>query len=758
MKRFMLLLLLCCTLVGVWAGPVRADGMILPLTPEAGYLAVRYHHVTVEIDDFFAVTRVEQEFYNPHDFAVEGRYLFPIPPGAVLSDFVLEIDGERQEVIRQDGEATNAALFAAIEAQHDPSLLRYADWEALMVDLELPPGDVQTMVLEYAEALGTSGAMRRYHYVLSTEQYTAFPLEEVSVSVEIHSLRGLGSIYAPNHDVLTERLGEGRARVTWAAQQVQPGEDFVLFFAPAEAGFGAGLLTGTLAEREHFLFLFAPEQTERQDTTLPKDIVFVIDRSGSMQGEKMVQARDALQFILGQLGTEDRFSIVSFDDELGVFAPALRPMDGDSLAEARRFTRGLEARGSTDIDGALGAGLEILARSEARPGVPRLVVFLTDGLPTAGVTDEAQIAERARRSNAEVGARLHVFGVGYDVNTHLLDRLSAENSGSVTYVQPGENLEVVLADFYRRIADPVLTDVTLSFEGLEVESLYPAQLPDLFHGSTLMISGRYHATGDTAVVRVRGRAGERTREYAYTFDLGETGGHDFVPRLWATRRAGELLDAVRVEGESSALVEELRALGLDYGIVTPYTTFVIAAQESGAASMENMSLYERGSDLNQVFGEVTVRARVQNQLYQDASRSNLATGANVVQRGEHNLARVATQSIDLALLRSYDAGEGPITEAWIAANIQVDREVAFASSEYFALASDPELRPFLQAGSNVIFAYEGEIIRVDDPDAPVQEPVTLQPVSPVGGQRPGAFRSFRQIMREFFSWLWGLLY
>jgi Ca-activated chloride channel family protein len=702
--------------------------MILPLTLDAGYLAVRYHHVTVEIDDHHAVTRVEQEFYNPHDLPVEGRYLFPVPPDAILSNFTAEVDGERQQVTRQDGAATNRALFTAVEAQHDPTLLQYADWETLAFDLSLPAGGSRKMTLSYEEVLVPSGGMLHYHYVLSTERYSALPLDEVSVEVDLRSSSGLGTIYAASHNVTTERMEEeGHARVSWAAENIRPTEDFDLFFAPADGGFGSGLLTGEREGQEHLLFLFAPETVARQEDGLPKDIVFVIDRSGSMQGEKMSQAQNALQFILGQLNPEDRFSIVAFDDRLQVFSHQLRRADRESLREARSFVDALYADADTDIEGALQAGLGILQQSEERPGVPRLLVFLTDGLPTAGITDERLIADLVGSANAEVEARLHVFGVGYDVNTHLLDRLSGENGGSVTYVQPGESLELVLSDFYRRIANPVLTDVTLEFEGLVAEDLYPQQLPDLFQGSSLLVTGRYRAQGSEVTVRVRGRAGERIREYIYTFDLEESGGQDFVPRLWATRRVGELLDRVRVEGESAALIEEIRALGLGYGIVTPYTTFVVAAQADGAASVENMSLYDRGGELNQAFGEVTIQARVQNQAYQGAAQANLATGANVVHQGQRSLAQIASQSIDLTLLQGYDPADGPITDGWIAANVQVDRQVTFASEEYFALAADPAVRPLLQSGSNVIFEHEGEIIAVEDPDAPGPEPVQLHP-------------------------------
>jgi Ca-activated chloride channel family protein len=407
--------------------------------------------------------------------------------------------------------------------------------------------------------------------------------------------------------------------------------------------------------------------------------------------------------------------MVGFDHRLSVFAHRLQPVDQKTLVAARRFVDGLSADGNTDLEAALHSGLEILGHSEQRDA-SQMIVFLTDGLPTAGVTDEGLIARLVAQANAQQESRLHVFGVGYDVNTHLLDRLAADNGGTVTYVQPGEDLEVVLTSFYERIAHPVLTDVDVEFEGLEVNDLYPQQMPDMFRGSSLLLTGRHQATGPIVTVRVRGQAAGEEREYLYHFDLDQTGEYDFVPRLWATRRVGELLDRVRTEGESRLLVDEVQELGLSYGLVTPYTTFVIQSQADGPASAANMALYGNLAELNQAWGQTTVQARVQNQLYQQAAQASLAGGANVANYGRHNLAQVADQNIDLSLLQTAPKPslDLPITAEWIEQNIGVDRTVAFGSGEYFALAENPAVRPLLQSGPNVIFAYDGQVISVQD--------------------------------------------
>lgn len=715
-----LTLLLACWVA--WGQAVLADGMILPL-PEAmaaDYLVVQYHHVTVSIEDNRAVTRVEQQFHNPYGVAVTGRYLFPLPPEAVLSRFEAEVDGQRQAVTHQDRETTRTQLRQSIVRQNDPSLLRYADWESLAFDLTLEPGSTSTMHLVYEEMLTPRGELYHYRYVLSTERYSSLPLEVASIAVEVSASPGLAALYSPSHQVSIQRLGPGRAWVHWDARDVRPGTDFELYFAATGDGFGGGLLTDLPASGNegHFLFLFSPEIAPPPSATMPKDIVLVVDRSGSMSGEKIEQAQDALGLILGQLGEDDRFSLVTFSDAVWPLSDRLRPADSEALQDARGYVGRLAADGSTDLEAALQAALGILDRSEER-GVPRMVVFLTDGLPTAGITDQTAIARRVAERNARLAARLHVFGVGYDVNTHLLDRLAADAGGTVTYVQPGEKLNARLTDFYASIAHPLLTDLQIRFEGLETSHTYPQALPDLFQGSSLLLSGRYRADSRAVTVRVRGRAGGEEREYIYRFDLvasgaDGSGGTDFVARLWATRHVGALLDQVRVAGESEASVAEIRDLGLRYGIVTPYTTFAVEAQAAGAASAANMDLYDR-ADLNAASGQTTVQARVQNQMYQQAARADLATGANVSSDGRQSLAQVGEQQVDLALLVDRDLA-GPLSPEWVEHNVKVDHTIEFGSDDYWDLAADPLARPYLQSGTNVVFAHGGKVVAVRGPE------------------------------------------
>jgi Ca-activated chloride channel family protein len=706
-----------------------ADGMMIPVGADLGYVHVEYHHVRVTIQDSIARTRVDQRFTNPYSETIDTRYVFPLPPSASIRDFTIKLDGRSVAVEKLDAVESELYFRDAVLNQRDPSLLQFYGWEAYAVDLSLPPFGGTTMILEYDEIIPSQGDLFRYFYTLGTERYSAALLQEVSVVVDVLAEEGMAAVYSPSHPVTTERINSGHIRATYHGENILPTENFELYYTVTDRPFGAALFAHADREREgegHFLFLLSPSSTMDAQGAMPKDIVFVIDRSGSMAGEKIEQAKNALQYILGRLGESDRFAIVSFDDIIESQSTTLQRITDRTIQDARSYVARLYDRGNTDIDSALHLGLTLIDRAGFRSDASRMIVFLTDGLPTAGVTDEGAIVERVRRANDETGASLHVFGVGYDVNTHLLDDIASQNNGTVTYVQPGENLEGVLTSFYEVIAHPLLTDLELRYEGVTVEDVYPHQLPDLYFGSSLAVTGHYtDMQSDELNIRLFGRlAGEPTFQI-FNFNVDDEAENPFVPRLWATRRIGDLLDELRVNGEQDPLIEEIRTLGLRYGIVTPYTIDIIQGQLSGVSSDATMMLYHQDldgdgvPDINKVSGEATVGARAQNLAYQQAMQSNQAIGSNVSNNGDKNVAQVGYYALDLDLYitRGFDANLA-IDEDWMADN--VDQVIRFGSDAYFEMAKDASTNQILQAGPNVIFEYDGQIIAVQEDASPMQ--------------------------------------
>jgi len=342
------------------------------------------------------------------------------------------------------------------------------------------------------------------------------------LEIDMSSVYALEGIYSPTHEIAVMRNGFHEATIRWEGRPFT-GEVMEIFYSELTGVFGGGLLNYRLPgmtmfrenEDGYFMFLFSPNTGEFEGQAMPKDIVFVIDCSGSMSGDKIVQARDALEGVLEALSPEDRFTVLGFSSTVSSYSQELLRADEHEIERARDWVSDLEAGGGTDINSALLDALDILGKntSYARP---REVIFLTDGLPSTGVTNNEAIVENVKERNIleEVSAALYVFGVGYDVNTNLLDRLSSDADGRTLYIEPEEDIDTVLTEFYDTIAAPVLTNISMEIDGVEVISMFPRSLPDLYRGGEMNIVGMYsfpdRYPGDPPD---GGTFGEQPREY-----------------------------------------------------------------------------------------------------------------------------------------------------------------------------------------------------------------------------------------------------
>ena len=301
----------------------------------------------------------------------------------------------------------------------------------------------------------------------------------------------------------------------------------------------------------------------------------MLDTSGSMaEAGKMEKARAALLYGIRILRPQDRFNVVSFAGEERLMETRMIPADEQGRKRGETFVQSLRPVGGTNINQALLVGMRQFEASNR----PRTLVFMTDGLPTVGETNPTRIVENARAARIS-GVRLFTFGVGYDVNTALLDKLAAENGGVADYIEPQEDIEVKVSNFFAKVNYPVLTDLQLDMAGVQTDLVYPRELPDLFRGSQITLIGRYSNAIDMDFVRLQlsGKAGGANKNYLYNnlrFPLRASESNDFLPRLWATRRVGWLMEQVRSNGEQKELRDEIVDLGTRYGIVTPYTSYL----------------------------------------------------------------------------------------------------------------------------------------------------------------------------------------
>jgi len=578
------------------AAPVLADGVIIPDPPPGPeplplretWLTIRHHRVSVSIDNQIAVTRVEQEFINEHEWEAEGTYIFPLPEGASVSEFTMWVGGEPVEGQILEASEAREIYEGIVRRRRDPALLEYVGRSAVKARIfPIPPGGSRKIELEYTEVLPVDNGLVRYVYPLNTEKFSARPLEQCSVHVEVHSEEAMHAIYSPTHQdrVVIQRGGDRHATVGYEEADVLPRQDFELVYTVSQEDVGLNLLTYPETQGEgFFLLLVAPTVEVVSEHVIPRDVILVLDTSGSMEGEKLAQAKDALNYVLGHLNQEDRFNVLAFSSGLSRYAADLRP--ASEAPRAANWVQGLDAIGGTNINRALLEALSMRGGRRDDEGRPMVLIFLTDGLPTEGMTEIDQILANVESAAAR-NVRLFPFGVGDDVNTVLLDALAEQNRGAASYIRPHERIDEEVSSFYAKIKTPVLTDLTLDFEDVMIEDTYPSSLPDLFAGTQLILTGRYRLSPSyprESRITLSGRVGNSPREFTYQVSFGAdgdaaTGTASFIPRLWATRKIGHLLTQIRLHGENEEWVDAVVDLSVRYGIITPYTSFLISDED-----------------------------------------------------------------------------------------------------------------------------------------------------------------------------------
>lgn len=684
---------------------IHADGIIIP-DPPFEPLAIKYHRVQVEIDDQTAHTDIDQVFLNPQPWDVEGTYIFPLPQDASFSAFSMHVDGEELAAEILPADEARQMYEDIVRQLIDPALLEYVGQGAYRARIfPIPAEGEKRIELSYDELLVRDSSIIRYVYPLNTEKFSAQPLEDVSVQVQIRSSTAIKAIYSPSHDIIVERSDddEFEATVIYADEGVTPTRDFVLYYTVSEDAVGIDLLTHfpeLSGEAGYYMLLGAPQVEAVVDAVIPKRMIFVFDRSGSMAGEKMEQAREALRFAIATMDEGDEFNIVDYGTTVESFADNPVPMTEISRAAALSYIDGIEATGGTNIHGALLEAAQMLQGGE----FAEMIVFLTDGKPTIGEDDIEAILQDVSAANTE-RARLFVFGVGEEVNTHLLDRLAGDNGGGSTYVKPGEDIEVAVSSFYTKVSSPVLTDLELEISGGRARDYYPQELPDLFRGSQIVQLGRLEAEGSVSVLLSGDILGER-QVFERDIDLTRAGpgaGPEFLPRLWATRKVGFLLDQIRLYGEDDELVDEIVALSRRHGIITPYTSFLIVEDEPPSPLAQDEALRADS-------GAEAVNAAEALRDYAEASTTTQVRSQEVRYVGDKTFYRREGFWVD----SQFDQG-------W------QTRTYQYGSNAYFdLLRSQPQLGRYLALGREVVLRNGDEQIRIapaatvieDDPAVP----------------------------------------
>ncbi len=702
MRRIPLaLLLLAAPLVSVSAqGWIDLERPPLANRPPASLVRVG-SSVRAVVEGRVARFEVQERFRNTGSVVAEGTYFYPLPGEAVFSDFSL-FQGERElkgEMMAADQART--IYEGIVRRLKDPALLTLVGHGLIRAQVfPVQPGETRMVTLRFTELLGRDGDALRLRYAAGDRGETP-----VTMTVEVRREADFATPYSPTHQISDDRR-DGILRIS-VATPVRGDVDLVLPFR--HGLLGGTVLTHSEPGEDGFALLFLSPPAAADDAAgTGRDLTLVVDVSGSMSGEKLDQSKAALRQALGSLRARDRFRLIAFSNAVHAFREGFSPVTDEALQQARRFVDGLAANGGTNLAGAVEAALAERGDGERLS----LILLLTDGLPSVGEQGPDRIAADAA---GRIGrARIFTVGVGTDVNTYLLDRLAVEGRGSATYVAPGADVSDAVGGVLSKLSRPALVDLRIVDAPVHFEESAPAVLPDLFYGEELIVLARYHGEGNGPVVIEGTRNGRRERfTVAAQFSRTERG-NDYIPPLWAARRIGELTRQIRLEGTSPALLARVRDLGLRYGILTEYTSYLV--QEPGVVASAPAPMPS---------GAVMAREMTGAKAFDAARASAKMSGSTTLAAADQavvlRMAEVAAtgraqerREMKRAGGRVFALRDGVWTDLGHSDSLKVTTIAPFSSAWFALVEARPALTAALAAGTPLLLGGRRASLKVSD--------------------------------------------
>jgi Ca-activated chloride channel family protein len=545
------------------------------LVHQNGTLPMVTQKVKVDINNQVAVTRLEMVFYNPNDYTIQPNIRFPIHEKASVQQFSLT-DGEGNTysgTIEESNKATQVfneakaeGMMPAMAVQKQPGV-----FEASIG--AVGPKSRASVIIEYSEILPYSRGNVSYILPFNVKQYQQPNLETSAISITLTDQKEISSVVSLSHDIYAEKTENGAWNVVFEKNNYLPAGDFRLNYdVKAEALAANFLSTRPEVDKDgYFMLMLSPAEIISAEDIAMRDIVFVVDTSGSMSGRKMEQTKRAFDFFVKRLNENDRFGIVAFSSQVKTWVPELLPVNDENRKVAGSFIEMLYASGGTNIHGSLQAALKLFDNSEGRT---RTLVFLTDGEASTGITDTNTIVRDFNAANT-AQVRTFTLGVGSSVNTVLLNKIAVENRGEALYLKEhSQNIDTELMAFYESISTPLLVDLALDWGEAEVSEVFPKTLPNIYQGTQLVITGRYKK-GAAANITLNGSLNTVKHSFPVTATFAEESNDNlFVSRFWAKAKADDLMLQMQTYGQKPELKDEVIALSKKYQFATPFTSFV----------------------------------------------------------------------------------------------------------------------------------------------------------------------------------------
>jgi Ca-activated chloride channel family protein len=561
---------------------IGKDGKAGPLCPLKGT------EVNAEIAGFGARVTVVQTFVNPTKEPIEAIYTFPLPHEAAVDRMRMKV-GERivnglikrrEEAQAIYREAKERGMVAGLLDQERPNIFTQSV-------ANIMPGAKVEIEISYVQLLDYGHG--RFEFAFPMVVGPRFLGEapdpdrisppitpkgtrtgaDIKLIVQLDAGAPIKELTSVLHEITTKRIDQQRAVVSLAKKDEIPNRDFILRYSVATDNIGRALLTHANGERGgYFTLILTPPKAPKAEQISPKEMIFVIDQSGSQRGFPIEKSKELTKKLIDTMGPDDTFNVVTFANSVRTLWPQTTLNSPESRAEAKEFVSGLSGNGGTHL---LAAVKEALT-APSDPRRLRIVVFNTDGF----VGNEFEILDAVKKHRDT--ARMFTFGIGNGVNRFLIDGMSAEGKGDAEYVTLAEQADEAVERFVQRVRSPVLTDVTVSFEGLAVADVLPAAVPDVFSDEPVVVKGRYTEAGRGRVV-IKGKLGGKPWSTTVDIDLppvDQSG--SAIATLWAREKVDELmrenwLGQSRGQ-EDTDLKERIINLALDYGIMTQYTSFV----------------------------------------------------------------------------------------------------------------------------------------------------------------------------------------
>jgi Ca-activated chloride channel family protein len=660
-------------------GALRAAG---PDGKERGFCPLKRTDVRAEVSGFLARVNVTQEFENPFNDKIEAVYTFPLPQAAAVDDMTLKV-GDR---------TVRGKIMRREEAQAVYEAARAGGQVAALLDQERPniftqsvanimPGERVTVAISYVETLKYEGGAYEFTFPTTVgRRYIPGPSagdgaaaaprvpdsariappvapagtragHDLSIEVALDAGVPLDALASPSHEVDVERAGPASARVRLKRLTTIPNKDFVLRYDVAGRRVEDALLTHRDARGGYFtLILQPPDRVAAEDLT-PKELVFVLDTSGSMEGFPIEKAKEAMRLALDGLNPQDTFNLITFAGGTHILFPEPVQATPANLSKARAFLKSRHGGGGTEMMKAIRAALD----PTDSQGHVRVVCFMTDG--HVG-NDMEVIAEVQRHPNA----RVFSFGIGSSVNHFLLDKMAEHGRGEVEYVSLGDDGSAAARRFHERVRNPLLTDIEVDWGGLPVADVYPQRIPDLFSAKPVMLSGRYVA-GARGKIRLRGRMAGRPFEREVAVELPETQpAHEVLASLWARRRVDDVMAqdyAGMQKGQPRADIREtVTQLGLEYRLMTQFTSFVaveeVLVTEGGEPRRVEVPVEASAGS----FGEGTEERRAFKQLSMGSTAMYIITSEEVTVTSSAATSSPGTFVIDQSIINPSSVNRG----------------------------------------------------------------------------------------------------